>query len=310
MNPNFLLRGKDAPRLHQAYLLAGSSEKEKDQFIVDLFDRFGGQKAKVEKKLHPDFVALEPEDNIIGVDAIRTLPRVISYAPLEAKKRFVVFSQAECLNVQASNAFLKILEEPPAHTHFFLKVNEPSSLLQTILSRSQVLRFSPISLEEVGKELTSNSVPLKEEYLAWIGGSRDRLQVLVQNADRELIVQAMDIILKMWRVSPRVPHAAITFLDLLDEDSKVSFVIDSWEIVLAELLTYMASRAEAPLQIPRLKEEFAALSLSFSSEFQLECHQRVKAISKFREQQKFHGNLKLDLVALLTSLQLPALQRN
>lgn len=310
MNPNFLLRGKEAPRLHQAYLLAGSSEREKDQFILNLFDRFGGHRERAEKKSHPDFVSLEPENGIINVDSIRSLPKTIAFAPLEAQKRFIVFSQADCLNVQASNAFLKILEEPPPHTHFFLKVPEPSSLLQTILSRSQVLRFSPISEDEIRKELTANSVPPKEEYIAWISGSRDRLQILVASPDREMIIQAIDLLLKMWKVAPRIPHAAISFLDSIDSESKLSFVIDSWQLLLGELFLHLASQGKGTQQIPRLQEEFSSLTVGFSPEFQLECHQRMQAFSKFREQQKFHGNLKLDLMALLTALQIPASQRN
>jgi DNA polymerase-3 subunit delta' len=65
--------------------------------------------------------------------------------PYEGRYRVVILTDAHCMNLSASNAFLKILEEPPEHTVFILITNKISNLLQTVTSRCQHIQFKPIS---------------------------------------------------------------------------------------------------------------------------------------------------------------------
>ncbi|MGE0527860.1 MAG: hypothetical protein AB7P49_12400, partial [Bdellovibrionales bacterium] len=67
------------------------------------------------------------------------------------RARVVIVDQAQMLNAQAANALLKMVEEPPPSTYFIFVVNEVSQLLPTLRSRTQVLKFAPLSTEQIAR---------------------------------------------------------------------------------------------------------------------------------------------------------------
>ena len=89
----------------------------------------------------------------IFVDAIRDLERNANFRPYEAKARFFIIDEADKMNDESSNALLKTLEEPPSTSHIFLISSRPDSLLPTVRSRCQTLRFAPVETESIEKFL-------------------------------------------------------------------------------------------------------------------------------------------------------------
>ncbi|MEJ7622507.1 MAG: DNA polymerase III subunit delta' [Pyrinomonadaceae bacterium] len=102
---------------------------------------------------HIDVGSVIPYNRNILVDAIRHLESEANYRPYEAPARFFIVDDAEKMNDAASNALLKTLEEPAATTHIFLITSRPDSLLPTIRSRCQTLRFAPVETGEIEKYL-------------------------------------------------------------------------------------------------------------------------------------------------------------
>lgn len=102
---------------------------------------------------HPDVGMVISYKRNILVDAIRDLEKEANFRPYEAAERFFVIDNAEKMNPNASNALLKTLEEPYPTTHIFLITSRPDSLLPTIRSRCQMLRFAPVAIDEVEKLL-------------------------------------------------------------------------------------------------------------------------------------------------------------
>ena len=94
---------------------------------------------------HPDIEVLAPDGQFIKIDQIRAVSERLGLNPLEARRRFVVLSQAERLNLQAANAFLKTLEEPPPDTTLVLCATESGALPETIVSRCLPVRFVPLT---------------------------------------------------------------------------------------------------------------------------------------------------------------------
>ena len=92
---------------------------------------------------HADVQWVRPESKsrIITVDQMRDLMQTIYLKPTEAEYKVAVIVGADRLNVQAANAFLKTLEEPPAKSVLILLTTEPSRILETILSRCLRLNF-------------------------------------------------------------------------------------------------------------------------------------------------------------------------
>jgi DNA polymerase III subunit delta' len=102
---------------------------------------------------HLDVGQVIPFGRNIGVGAIRDLEREANFRPNEGTKRFFIIDDADKLNLSSANALLKTLEEPPATTHIFLITSRYNSLLPTIISRCQVLRFGPVEAAEIESHL-------------------------------------------------------------------------------------------------------------------------------------------------------------
>tara|TARA_R100000027_G_scaffold65118_2_gene59289 strand:- start:2353 stop:3075 length:723 start_codon:yes stop_codon:yes gene_type:complete len=95
----------------------------------------------------------------IGVDAMRRLVRTVSHSANQGGRKVGIILDADRMNLQAANAFLKTLEEPPSDTTLFLLSTRPNDLLDTI--RSRCMSF----------KIPGNSVSIEgDEWAAW---SRD-----------------------------------------------------------------------------------------------------------------------------------------
>lgn len=98
---------------------------------------------------HADVGMVIPYNRNILVDAIRELETEAYFRPYEAKARFFIIEDADKMNDPASNALLKTLEEPASTSHIVLISSRPDSLLQTIRSRCQTVRFAPVGAYQI-----------------------------------------------------------------------------------------------------------------------------------------------------------------
>lgn len=100
---------------------------------------------------HPDFIVIEPDKDkkAIGIHQIRDINRQLAFSPALERYRIIIVDPAERMTDEASNAFLKALEEPPPYNIFILNVRDPRELLPTIISRCQKISFRPLPTEAV-----------------------------------------------------------------------------------------------------------------------------------------------------------------
>ena len=102
----------------------------------------------------PDLITVGCEDKAtIGVDAVRFLREDVRVVPNDSEHKIYVIEDADKMTVQAQNALLLTLEEPPAYVHFFLLCKNAGALLETIRSRAPVFRTEPITTEEIDRYL-------------------------------------------------------------------------------------------------------------------------------------------------------------
>ena len=121
---------------------------------------------KADSGSHPDLITLRAEDGWIQVKDVRAVINDICLKPFEARSRVVIIEPAERMNKASSNAILKTLEEPPQGTVIILISHKPTTLLPTIVSRCQIIRFTPVeasacsgmSVDPVLLRLTSGSI--------------------------------------------------------------------------------------------------------------------------------------------------------
>ena len=98
---------------------------------------------KIDSDNHPDVLWVRPESKsrIIRIEQIRDLMQTVYLKPTQAPWKVAMVVAADRLNVNAANAFLKTLEEPPSNSILILLSTEPQRLLETILSRCLRLSF-------------------------------------------------------------------------------------------------------------------------------------------------------------------------
>jgi DNA polymerase-3 subunit gamma/tau len=123
------------------------------------------------------------------VDDIRTLTELVRIPPQVGRYSIYIIDEVHMLSTSAFNAFLKTLEEPPAHAIFILATTEKQKIIPTILSRCQIFDFSRITIEDIVKRLSfvasSEGIEAEPEALHIIaqkadGAMRDALSILDQ----------------------------------------------------------------------------------------------------------------------------------
>ncbi len=90
----------------------------------------------------------------ITIDEVRRLRSFLSHAADEGTWRVVIVDTADDLNINAANALLKSLEEPPSQTVFLLLTSEPGRLLPTLRSRCRSLELSPLGQDDLKRAVT------------------------------------------------------------------------------------------------------------------------------------------------------------
>lgn len=135
-----------------------------------------------------DIIEIDAASNT-GVDDIRALKESAEYLPEQCKYKVYIIDEVHMLSINAFNALLKIMEEPPAHVIFILATTEVHKVPATIISRCQRFDFRRIRTEDIVSRLKfiaeKESVKLDDDAATLIakisdGGMRDALSLLDQ----------------------------------------------------------------------------------------------------------------------------------
>lgn len=139
--------------------------------------------------LHPDFRCIEPEPvpdgedgekkTTISVEQVRAIADFVSLSAHRGAAKVILVQPAEALNINAANALLKSLEEPPPGTFFVLVTNRPHQLLPTIRSRCQTVSLRP---------------PPVNQATAWLAsaGVREPALALAHTGNAPLLAKSLD----------------------------------------------------------------------------------------------------------------------
>ncbi len=167
-------------RLAHAYLFYGPDGVGKRSYAVELAQAIlcpdAGEGAHVSDECracfavaagsYPTVYFIRPEGDggrpLISVTAIRALRRALTLKAFVGEKRVVIVDGAEYMNREAANAFLKTLEEPYPGIHFFMIVASLAALPETIISRSERVRFTLLSDADVVSVLKGRGATEKQ----------------------------------------------------------------------------------------------------------------------------------------------------
>ncbi len=125
---------------------------------------------KINSMNHADLHIINQDENVIKREDVDLLIESIYKKPYESKKKVYIVKDAHSMTTQASNTFLKTLEEPPGDSVMILLTTNANLLLPTIISRCQIIKFRNISKQTINTYLkehfnaTENSVLLAANY--------------------------------------------------------------------------------------------------------------------------------------------------
>lgn len=120
---------------------------------------------KADHRTHPDLFEVSPEGSFIKISQIKQIQAQLILQPAIGSKKVFIIDGIDQMNLESANCFLKSLEEPPADIHFFLITSRPWMIPATLLSRCQLIRFSPPLPQDLASFLTLQKRLSKEEAL-------------------------------------------------------------------------------------------------------------------------------------------------
>lgn len=229
---------------------------------------------------YPDYREISPEKGVIKIETIREVTREFQYAPLEGRYRFTVIREGDKMTVEAANAFLKTLEEPPNGNILVVTATEPLDLLPTVVSRCQRVPFIPIAKKDIEQWLQTKRL-----------GANDMERSAVARFSKGSIGQAKRIIesqfmekrIRWIEHAERLP--ALGYGELLDiardcadqdkkqlldsEEGGESALVDLlgvWATWFRDLLVFKTTGQEDMLMNPDLMARLKACSGSFTAE--------------------------------------------
>lgn len=161
-------------RLPHAVLLDGANKEVRTKtaeylaaaFVCGEDDRPCGKCLNCTKVLsgnHPDVVVSDPEaegEKTFKINLVREIRTDAFIIPNEAAKKVYILKSADKMNIQAQNALLKIIEEPPPYARFILECESRASMLETIMSRVTTFNLG------IAERLLDSAVLQKAEELA------------------------------------------------------------------------------------------------------------------------------------------------
>ena len=151
-------------------------------------------------------VYIELPDALIYTEQVERLIQQLSAKPALARRKIAIICSAERMHTDGANKLLKTLEEPPPNTSFILTSANPSRLLDTIISRCQMLKFHPLANAELLSTLEDRfaeaDATLREAAMAMVGGRYGRAEWLMEAPD---VLSLRDELLDLVAATPGAP---------------------------------------------------------------------------------------------------------
>ena len=199
---------------------------------------------KIDRLTHPDLYLLEPQGDSIKIEQIREAEKFLQYKPLEVKWKGLLIEDADKMTLEAANAFLKSLEEPPPWTVIILINQSSDALPPTVRSRCQRIRFFPLNPKETEEIL--KKMGLNKAF--FVSGSPG----LILRFSKE----ALDLEALLFKVQKGGIEAIIEIGEEIGRDRNKALTL------LRMLLPYFRERGRIEsfwkiLEIYRLLEEYA-----------------------------------------------------
>jgi DNA polymerase III delta subunit-like protein len=182
----------------------------------EIYEKEHAAKFKID---HFDITVIEKDETAkiqsIGIEIVKQIHKKAFLKPIKSQTKLIIIEEAHLLTPEAQNALLKLVEEPPAHTHIILGTESRDALLPTILSRCQI-----ITLEEEKQKISEKTEEELNIFIRALPGLPvgDRLkqaELLAKDKEKALVwIENLIIILRdqlIYRYSSETIDTTDTF---------------------------------------------------------------------------------------------------
>lgn len=208
---------------------------------------------------HPDVVEVEPDGLSIKVDQIRYLKSEFSKSGMESKQKVFIVSDVEKMTVGAANSLLKFLEEPNGNMTAFLLTTAKQRILPTILSRCQLIHFSPLPQDILKEELKQQGV--SENHTALFVHLTNDMVKAVEMSQDEWFIDAYQMIWKWFIKIAKGDKQSFVFVQTnlmqhFKERSQYQLVLELLLLIYRDALKIAyGTEVEEQLAFPRYQEK-------------------------------------------------------
>lgn len=205
---------------------------------------------RVAKHQSENVLFIEPSGQNIKVDQARHIIEFLNLSNF-GRSRVVIIDQAHLFNPQAANSILKILEEPSENVFFILIAPEAESMMRTIRSRSQVIRFNPLNEDEIKS--------IKPGLPEWVYKcSRGQLNAVAQLSSADGMtkrMQSFDLLESFWNEKDFLNGT--TWRSSFKDREEAQDILKNWVHVMRDVLVVKLNELGSVLnsdQIDRLNK--------------------------------------------------------
>lgn len=233
-------------KLSNSLLLTGNKGIGKKYFILQIIEEYINKKvvssqtqhhlSLLKNNSHPNIIIIEKEidektkklKNFIVIDQIRKINQFcLETSIIEDIPKFILIDCADDMNINASNALLKILEEPKLNTYFFLISHQPSSLLPTIKSRCLKINLPNHNYDNFSNIIEISKYDINEETKKFLYDVTNGSPGLINEYEFDEILNIFESLINL--IEDKDPFSVsnndtIKFLSSLDNDQLKIFL--------------------------------------------------------------------------------------
>lgn len=262
-----------------------------------------------------DIITISREEDraTLGVDPIRYIKEDVTYFPNDGSFKVYIIEDAHTMTIQAQNAFLLTLEEPPTYAVFVLLCENTENLLETVKSRAPILRMRVPTKEEALEYLVSehpnartfikNSPTEFDQIYMASRGSIGRILELISSGEKKQLLQSREFTEQFIEA---IAHRKLS-QDFAQISSFLTQKKDDREKVIAQLLEIqsalrdlMAIKKADDVQMIFFTDSQQAEDLSYSFSVQ-KIAEMIQSIEQARLALIRNANVKLTITNLLSS---------
>lgn len=257
---------------------------------------------RVESGNHPNFIQIEPDGQFIKIDQIRDLISEMKMRGVEEGRKIYMLRHADRLNIASANMLLKFLEEPDGKVTALLLTEQMQSILPTIRSRCQHIKFQKIPRELLMKRLVEEGVT--QTMAATVSMMTNELETAIFLANDEAFAHARKTVLKLIEAIRKNVHEAILcvhddWLPSFKEKSEMEQALDLLLFAYRDVVALKAN-PEAACTYPDMYVYFKEIALHSTYE---QLSSQMQAILQARGQLQRNMNRALMMEQLMLNLQ-------